>query len=197
MLAFETKDWPVGKLDESNQLLSNVKQQILQAVPSHVAPAELLVQIQQLAKVFQYELEIANEHIGLREAEIDFAADGFQNILYDVAYRLFELNQKYGGDASLIRSKFDFDDVYQAWLDASARILTTRYTYTHDGVSFELQVIYNAYGRVGFQVTVAGQTYYVLDSVLACPAANYMKSLTEKVAYALREAFLGDWRENR
>lgn len=190
MLSFEPKDWPVGKMDGSSQTLAMVKQQVLRSVPPAVAPAELLAQIRQLAALFRHELTIANEQIGLREVEIDFAVDGFQDILRNVAYHLFELKQIYQGNSALIRENFDFAGVYQAWLDASTRLLTTRYSYTHNEITFELQVVYNAYGRMGFQVSAAGQTHYVLDTTLTCPAANYMKDLCERIAAALVEAFL-------
>ncbi len=190
---FEKKDWPVGDLREARQPLSFVKQRVLEAVPLQVLPPELLLQIEQLTTIFRYELEQVNEDIGLREVEIDFAVDGFHNVLHDVAYRLLELNQVYRGDTGQIRAEFDFTGCYQAWLDAVTRVLTTSYSYTHNGVMFDVRIVYSAYGRVGLEVTVNDQVHYVLDSTLACPAINFMEVLCRQTAQALCEALTSAW----
>ena len=182
LIQFETKDWEVGRLDDSQQALVAIKQQMLAAVPSRLSQAELLSQVRQLAAIFRGALEMANDEIGLRDVEIDFAVDGFHNILHDMAYHLFGLSQQYP-DATLLEANFDFSTVYQTWLDASTRLLTTAYTYTHNGNRFDLRVIYTAYGRIGLQIKIAGETYYVYDNSLACPAANYMGNLTKEVTF--------------
>jgi hypothetical protein len=83
---------------------------------------------------------------------------------------------------------FVFDTIYQQWLDDSVQLATKQYRYIHEGRQFELFVVNNAYGRVGMEVHIEGTCTYVLDTSLACPAANYMKDLCRDVTEALLEA---------
>ncbi len=185
---FEAKDWSVGTVTASGSRLVLITHKVIEAVPSSITASELLSQVDMLVGIFRNLLEAVNEQIGLRQVEIDFAADGFQNVLRDVAYQLLRLSQTYAQDSSQIRQRFDFSVIYQSWLDASARVFSTSHSYVHQGSRFEVRVVYYAYGRVGLEVRVDNQTYYVLDPTLACPAARYMEDLSQRVAQALCNA---------
>jgi hypothetical protein len=75
-------------------------------------------------------------------------------------------------------------------LDASVRVSTTYQIYTYQNIKYQVQVIYNPYGRVGLKVEVAGEVYYVADLALACPALHYMRDLCGAVAQELCAALI-------
>lgn len=182
---FEPKDWQgLGTLDGSGKALAALRQRMLAAVPTAVTLAELIFQVQALADRFHVELTAINPQIGLREAEVEFAVAGLADVLQSVAYQLMQLSHTYRHDPSQIHTHFDFSGLYQNWLDASVRVSATRRIYTHQNVTYQVQVIYNPYGRVGLKAEVAGEVYYVADAALACPALHFMQDLCGTLAQA-------------
>jgi hypothetical protein len=115
---------------------------------------------------------------------------GFADVLQSVAYQLIQLSHTYRHDPGQIQSHFDFAAVYQSWLDASARASAATHFYIYNDATYAVQVVYNAYGRVGLKVQVAEEVYYVADTALACPASNYMLDLCGAVTQALCEALI-------
>jgi len=183
---FEPKDWQgLGSLDGSGKALATVRQRVIEAVPPTVTLAGLISQVEGLINLFQRELAAINSQLGLRDVEVDFAVAGFADVTQAVGYHLLQLGHLYRHDPSQISSNFDFSAIYQSWLDASVRISTTTHLYTHENVQYEVQIVYNAYGRVGLKVLVAEEVYYVADMALACPASAYMMDLCGEVAQAL------------
>lgn len=183
---FEPKEWQgLGSLDGSREALPIVRQRVLAAVPQTVHLTELIPQVQALTDCFHRELAAINRQIGLREVEVEFAVAGFADVMQSVAYNLIQLSHTYRHDPAQIKNQFDFSTLYQNWLDASARVSSTRHSYLHQDVTYQIQIVYNAYGRVGLKVAVADEVYYVFDPALACPAANYMFDLCSIVAQSL------------
>jgi hypothetical protein len=183
---FEPKEWQgLGSLDGSGKALATVRQRVIEAVPPTVTLAGLISQVEGLINLFQRELAVINSQIGLRDVEVDFAVAGFADVTQAVGYHLMQLGHIHRHDPSQISSNFDFSAIYQSWLDTSVRISTTTHLYAHENVQYEVQIVYNAYGRVGLKVLVADEVYYVADMALACPASAYMMDLCEEVAQAL------------
>lgn len=183
---FEPKEWQgLGSLDGSGEVLPFVRQRVLAAVPPTVPLTELIPQVQTLTDCFHRELVAINPQIGLREVEVEFAVAGFADVMQSVAYNLIQLSHTYRHDPAQIKNHFDFSALYQNWLDASARVSATVHTYLHQDVAYQIQIVYNAYGRVGLKVTRADEVYYVFDPALACPAANYMLDLCDAAAQSL------------
>lgn len=188
---FEPKDWQgLGSLDGSGKALALLRQHLLEAIPTTVSLAELIFQVQALTDYFYRELVAINPQIGLREVEVEFAVAGLADVLQSVAYHLIQLNHAYHHDLEQMQQHFDFSSVYQNWLDASVRVSATTQTYTYEDVEYQVQVIYNPYGRVGLKVEVAGEVYYVADLALACPALHFMQDLCDAMAQALCAALV-------
>lgn len=186
---FEPKEWQgLGSLDGSGSALPLVRQRVLAAIPPSVLLTELIFQAQALTACFQRELTAINRQIGLREVEVEFAVAGFADVMQSVAYTLIQLSHTHQHNLAQIKEQFDFSSLYQNWLDASARVSTPPRIYLHEGVSCQVQIIYNAYGRVGLKVTTADEVYYVSDPALACPAATYMFDLCSAAAQSLCDA---------
>lgn len=186
---FEPKVWEgLGTIEGAGPVLAALRRRVIQAVDTQINPANLVTTVDQLTAIFEQELEAANRQIGLRPVEIEFAVSGFYDVLQAVAFHLIQLVYTYQNNPAQISSQFNFAGVYQLWLSDSARVSSTIHVYQHAGTRFEVQVIYNAYGRVGLQVNVANQLHYVTDMSLACPASNYMQDLCRQVATALCSA---------
>jgi hypothetical protein len=189
---FDPKNWAgLGSLKTSSQAMKELKQRLIEAVPPLIIPIRLIDEVDTLTDSFRHELETINPQIGLRPAEIDFAAAGFQDVLHAVGYHLLQLAHTHRHNPALIGQHFDFAGVHQIWLDESVRVSTTVHNYLSGDNQFQVQVIYYAYGRVGLEVIVpTGESFYVTDSSLACPASQFMETLEEQVAQVLVQAFL-------
>jgi hypothetical protein len=185
---FEPKTWAgLGTLGPNGEaLLTTIKTRVLAALPPTLDPPALRAQIEVLSHTFRYELELVNEQIQLRPHDVGYAVAGFQDVLQAVVYRLLELHYT---DPATVRRDFEFQPIYQAWLDAGARVDTKSHSYTHARHEFVVRVIYNPYGRIGLEVEVAGGQYYLADTSLACPAGEFMEDLLRVVSKALCEAF--------
>ncbi|NJN95965.1 MAG: hypothetical protein HC875_18580 [Anaerolineales bacterium] len=183
---FEPKEWQgLGSMEGSSQALLQMRQRLLDAVPQTVPLTELIPQAQAITDCFHHELAAINSQIGLREVEVEFAVAGFADVMQSVAYNLIQLSHTHQHNLAQVKNQFDFSSLYQNWLDASARVSAPPRSYLHEGISYRIQIVYNAYGRVGLKVSAADEVYYVLDPTLGCPAANYMFDLCDAVAQAL------------
>jgi hypothetical protein len=183
---FSPKNWEgLGSIDRAGPALTQMKQNLLQAVPSQINVRFLREHAVALGGLFRNELQLANVQIGLREVEVDFAAAGFQDVMDAVALRLMRLGLS---RPTAMDETFDFEAIYQHWLDDSARVFEQEFEYPHLGEVWQVQVVHYAYGRVGLQVTMPAQRVYVLDAGLACPAAGYMHELCAEVAARLCQA---------
>ena len=189
MAHFESKEWAgLGSLEGAGPALATVRQHVIQAVPPQVTLTALLSVVDDLSDVFNRELEGANVQVGLRPVEVDFAVSGFNDVLQAVAYRLVELYHSHSDDLAQLSQNFDFADIYQSWLNNSVQVSTTTHVYEHGDTQFNVRIIYNIYGHVGLEVTVAHELYHIMDMSLACPASSYMYDLCNHVAQALCRA---------
>lgn len=188
---FEKKDWEGrGMLNGSGESLSIVRRRITASIPDEMSLRSIMRDIDALAELFHQELLMANDHIGLRPLELDFAVAGFHDVLQSAGYQLIQLFQRHRDEPRRISDSFNFPELYQNWLDASVRLSNTVYQYKFGGQNFLCQVINYPYGRVGLRVEVAGEIFYVLDTALACPAADFMEKLSREVCEALCQAFV-------
>lgn len=183
---FSPKDWTgLGSLERGGPALAHMKQVIVGAVPALIPLHRLRDQALALSGLFFGQLQLANADIGLRDVEVDFAAAGFQDVVDAVAMHLIQLSHTHQRDLAQIQSHFDFEVVYQNWLEASARVFEQEHHYSQTGVDFTVRVVHNPYGRVGLEVGVKDETVYVADPALACPAAGYMHDLEAELAAAM------------
>ncbi|MFN8453615.1 MAG: hypothetical protein U0401_02910 [Anaerolineae bacterium] len=186
---FEPKDWTgLGSINGCGQLLAGMRQNVLKAMPPTTKLPELFPLVEALTDLFHQELVTINPHIGLKEVEIEFAVAGLADILRGVAFKLIQLCQTYRSDLSQVQRNFDFEAVYQGWLDDSTRLSSVTHPYHHDDATYQVQIVYNPYGRVGLKAQINGEIYYVGDMSLACPAASYMHELCGEIAAKMCEA---------
>jgi hypothetical protein len=179
---FEPKNWDgLGSIKGSGEAMARIKDNVLADIPEAIPLTGLLSLADILSASFRYQLELANDHIGLRLHDVGFAVAGFEDVLRDATYQLLRLNHTYQGDVSQIRQNFDFLSVYQTWVGASVRVSSGLHTYQHAGDIFAVQIVNHIYGRVGLCVRVDSNIYFVEDKSLACPGENFMESLCGEV----------------
>jgi hypothetical protein len=186
---FEAKEWVgLGSTEGAGAILAAVRQQLIDAVPSHITIQTLMPVVDEIAQRFRQELTVANQHIGLRPVEVDFAVSGFYDVMQAAAYRLAELTHLHRQNLEAVVDKFDFLSIYHAWLNDSVRVSGLVHNFQHHDQQFKVRLIYYIYGHVGLEVDVVGEIYYVTDMSMACPASNYMQELCGAVAQALCES---------
>ncbi len=193
--SFEPKVWvSLGSMNSTHtsEGLELLKAEVLKAVPAVVQMNDLLRVVDDIAKTFSLEFQTVNTHIRLKSEEVEFATSGFHNVMHDVAYTLLRLNHIHQGERERICSAFNFQQVYQNWIDASTRISAMTHFYVHHDINFKVRVIYNVYGRVGLEVREGDRVFYLADMSLACPASNYMMTLCEETTQKLCGAVLGN-----
>lgn len=191
LATFEKEDWEGHTMGEgSGNHLSSVKERILASIPGEVGLRTIMRDIDALSEIFHQELLMANEQIGLRPLKLDFTVAGFRDILQSAGYQLIQLLQRHRDAPLKISESFDFPELYHNWLDASVRLSHKVHKYKHEDQEFLCQVINYPYGRVGLRVKAAGETFYIIDTSLACPAADYMEILCEEVCEAICKAFV-------
>ncbi len=187
---FEPKEWDgLGSMKGAGEALSGMRDELIDAVPQAITPQNALSTVDLLAHTFRAQLKIANKQIGLRFHEVGFAVAGFQDVIRNVIYQLLRLNHTYQGAPALINENFDYDSAYQSWLEASVRLSFTVHTYHHDNYPMNIRIVNHIYGRVGLEVRVADDVYFVLDKSLACPGETFMWELCRDVAQTLCERY--------
>jgi hypothetical protein len=185
-MRFSPKDWSgLGSLERGGPALAHLRQVVVSAVPAAIPLHQLRDHVLALSGLFLSQLQLANADIGLREVEVDFAAAGFQDVLDATAMHLIQLSHTHQRAVAQIQKHFDFEAVYQNWLEAGARVFEQEHLFTHNNFDFKVRVVHNPYGRVGLEVRVSTETIYVADPALACPAAGFMHDLDADVARAL------------
>jgi hypothetical protein len=175
---FEPKTYEgLGSVEGAGAELNGVRAALLAAIPSRVAPTDLLPTVEALMSLFKTQLYAVNNVVGLRPVEVDFAVAGFADVTQAFAYAL--VRARLGGDPP------DFDTIYQAWLESSARVAYTVHEYTHNERVWQVQVVSHAYGRAGLIAESDGEIYYVADATIACPAEGFMAGLLREVCAGL------------
>lgn len=168
---FEPKDYTgLGSIDRAGASLKYVREGILAALPPPNDLQAWLMKLPTLEQRFRELLEEINPEVKLRDVEIEFAAAGFRDVCEAVVYsRLEARNRKQVAPA--------FDVVYRGWYAASVRVSQK----VHHFMNCKVQVVTSAYGRIGLEVQIGEQTYFVHDASVACPAEGYMYNLLREV----------------
>jgi len=188
---FEPKNWVgLGSMDGAGQGLKRVEQAVLNMLPGQVSPAHLLDLGDGLSTRFYQELKIANQEIGLSPVEVEFAVAGFKDVLQGISYQLIQQYKLPGDPLQNLSEAFDVEKIYQDWMQANTQVSGTTHTYPHGDRVFACRVMYDPYGRLGLLVEVEGLTFHVLDTSLACPAANFMHRLLTQVGNRIYRGLL-------
>ncbi|GAB4513278.1 MAG: hypothetical protein OHK0046_13950 [Anaerolineae bacterium] len=179
---FEPKDYTgLGSVNSGGEAMNIIRVSVVSVIPPSIHVLELLPFVEQLQKYFRVRLYMANAEINLRDEEIDFAVSGFTDVVQKVADAII-----YAGNTHTPIP--DFDPLYQQWLDDTTRVSRRVHTYKHNGQMWNVNVLNNAYGRIGLIVETAEGMHYLYDPKLACPAEGFMYNLLKEVAVRISGA---------
>jgi hypothetical protein len=177
---FEPKEFNgLASIHHSKTQLNALRTTLIDAVPETLPVSELMRFTGNLSHLFRVKLYEVNDAIGLKPVEIDFAAAGFEDVCQAWLYAFMQARVEKNSRPSISR-------IYQEWLEGSVRISQTRYHYDHQGETWHIQIINNAYGRAGLVIETASQTFHVRDVSLACPAEGFMEQLLTAVLSKLQ-----------
>lgn len=176
---FESKDYEnIGNLDKGTEL-DVLTQAVMDIIPDHIRLNDMLTVIDRITLVFKQTFALINETIHLKTVEIDFATAGFQDVLYNLYYKLLEARTQG-------KTEVDFEAVYTQWLYDSVRVTHRTHDYPYQDETWQIQSINTIYGRIGLKITTPQQIYYVHDIKLACPAESYMYRLLKRVSVKIQ-----------
>lgn len=176
---FEPKDFAgLALIDNAGSALNELREALLAAIPDDIAVSDVLLCVDTLREMFRAGLHGSNQLIGLKPEEVEFAVSGFGDVLMNWAYHLIQTR---GAPA-------DFSAIYHDWLQNSLRISQTKHAYQHDK-TWHIQIVNHAYGRMGLQVEMQAEQFYVLDGIYACPAQGYMQALLSDMGQKIAENF--------
>lgn len=178
---FEAKDYAgLGRIDAAGSHLNALRDNIIEALPPRLPPMQWLNEVAAVTRQFQKYLYHINDHVGLRDVEVEFAVAGFSDVLQVYAYALAR--------AEAARSPIpDFRVLYEEWLFGTAKVFNERHAYMIDDQPCTVRVVAHAYGRIGLLIHAA-QTYAVYDPVLACPAEGFMSGFLAEITHHMRLA---------
>ncbi|RMG89625.1 MAG: hypothetical protein D6712_01370 [Chloroflexi bacterium] len=182
---FEPKDYSgLGSMEGAGAEMNSLYQAIIEAVPASLTLPELVSLVDELELLFRVRLYEINSVIGLRTAELEFAVAGFSDVLQSLVYAV--------AHAQAAGQPFPpFPAVYANWLNTTVRISANVYHYQHEDKVWQVQVINNAYGRIGLMASCGDTTYYLYDPILACPAEGFMYRLLSDVGNRILVAMGG------
>ncbi|MCI0709329.1 MAG: hypothetical protein L0154_04120 [Chloroflexi bacterium] len=173
---FEPKDFTgLAAIDKAGAEMNELRQAILDTVPEKLTIANVLATADTLQELFRNGLYGINERIGLKVVEVEYAVAGFGDVLRNWVYALIRAQ-------SARVEPPDFQQVYHDWLNSSARLSQRVHDYDHRQQQWQVQIVNNAYGRVGLRVQRGDMVDYVDDGVYACPAEGYMTVLLAEIA---------------
>jgi hypothetical protein len=177
---FEPKSYvDLGSIEGVGPILVAMKEAVFTQLPHYSTPHQWLIHEASLRDLFCDELLRVNDQVRLRPAEVDFAVNGFGDVCSKWIYALIYAY-------STKTAPPPFADIYQQWLDDGVRIAQTAYPYIHQGVEWQIQVVWNAYGRVGLKIQRDEKVDYVSDNRLACPAERLMQGILTEVASQIK-----------
>lgn len=177
---FESKDYTgLGHIDSAGAALNQLRLTLIAAIPQQVHPMNWLSVIPDLTRSFEEHMYQINDQVGLRDVEIEFAVAGFSDALQAYAYAIVYANSTH-------TPLPEFQHVYTEWLNGTTRIYADQHTYILDDQTCTVQVIANAYGRMGLLIHAA-ETYAVFDPMLACPAEGFMTTLLTDIAHHMQQ----------
>jgi hypothetical protein len=176
---FEPKSYDgLGRIDSAGAELNSVRQAIVSLVKSIGQPEDLSIWLKTshvLRDFFQRQLESVNPQVGLRPPEVEFAVAGFGDVIEAVIWALLRARATKSAAPP-------FAAIYAEWLNNTVRASQTIHEYAQGGERWGVQMVNNAYGRVGMYIRADDAVYFVADSTLACPAEGFMQSLLAEVA---------------
>ncbi len=178
---FEPKNYAgLGSIEAAGETLNIIRTSILSVIPPELHYTQLMPFSDQLKGYFRVRLYMANDEIRLHDEEVDFAVSGFEDVMMTVIYAILH--------AGNTRTDVpEFDVLYLRWLDDTVRVSRRIHTYTTpSGEQWEVNIINNAYGRLGLVVHTPTATHYLRDSRLACPAEGFMYHLLKEAAARLQ-----------
>lgn len=172
---FEAKDFTgLARIDHASGALNELRATVYQAIPSQLAPADVIDFLGRLSHLFRVKLYEVNPSIQLKPVEIDFAAAGFEDVCQALGYAWMR--------SVATRTQVDFAAVYQTWLDGTTRIASASYLYPIGATTWQIRVLNTAYGRIGLEIQMDQAIYYVRDTAYGCPAEGFMAALLAGVA---------------
>lgn len=173
---FEPKEYEgLGSIEQAGAELNTVRQAVLDSVPEHITPQELMDFFYKLQAIFRNLLYGINESVGLQEVEIEFAVAGFGDVTQHLNYAIMR--------GVVAKGEMPpFMQLYGEWLNSTIRVSFNTYNYTHNGQTWQIRTVNHVYGRVGMIVDTGEGVHYVVDSSLACPAEGFMAQLLSDVA---------------
>jgi hypothetical protein len=176
---FELKDFSgLAAVDKGGAEMNELRQGMLQTLPQSFSLVDALTVADTLQAVFRNGLYGINEVIGLQVVEVEYAVAGFGDVLQNWMYALIRSHTAKSGPPQ-------FQQIYGEWLNGSTRLSQQVHDYDHKGDIWHINIINNAYGRVGLRVK-RGETFdYVQDGIYACPAEGYMASLLDDITREL------------
>lgn len=177
---FEPKDYDgLGRIDRAGLELNRVRAALLDALPQRMDKGGWLAFLPDYARLFEDQLYTINDHIGLKDVEIEFAVAGLSDVLHHLAYKMM-LTQFTPPPTN--PNPALFREVYSEWLDNSLKVFSQIYRYEHQGQTWQVQIIAHAYGRAGLVIHAGDETFYVYDAALGCPAEGFMATLLSDIA---------------
>jgi hypothetical protein len=162
--------------------MNELRRGMIKALPHTFTLTEALAVADTLQAVFLNGLYGINDLIGLQIVEVEYAVAGFGDVMQNWMYALIR-------SQSAKSSQPPFQQIYGEWLDGSTRLSQQVHNYNHDGATWHINIINNAYGRVGLRVKRGANVDYVQDGVYACPAEGYMAALLEELTGQLAARF--------
>lgn len=176
---FEPKNFAgLGHIDGAGEALDILRTAIIEAMPPRLTALPTFDFLEHIARLFENTMNAVNPLIGLRDVEIGYAVSGFNDILNSWLYDAIRATQTN-------TTATPFNTLYADWLANSGRRSEKMYTYSYQADEWKIRFLYNAYGRVGFQVDMPNQTVYIQDTVYICPAEGFIHQLTRDMVNKL------------
>ncbi|MEQ8671811.1 MAG: hypothetical protein RLP44_05045 [Aggregatilineales bacterium] len=172
---FEPKDYTgLARIDTAGADINALRDAVLKAIPSSLTLPELLGFTSTLTELFRTQLYAINDNVNLKDVEIEFAVAGFSDVLQAHFYERMRASAAKNPPQS-------FGMIYGTWLNDTVRISQQTHDYVHQGATWRVNILNNAYGRFGMIVELPDETVYVADASLGCPAEGYMFNLLRDV----------------
>lgn len=179
---FEPKDYSgLARIDTAGAHMNALWDEVLNAIPQSLTLPEMFAVISELTARFSEQLYAINDHVNLKDVEIEYAVAGFSDVLQAYFYERMRAS-------AAKTSPQSFAMIYNTWLENSTRVSHPAHEYTHQGATWQVNILNNVYGRFGLIVTLPDETLYVADASLACPADGYMSNLLRDVIAKLDAA---------
>ncbi|GAB4514582.1 MAG: hypothetical protein OHK0046_16880 [Anaerolineae bacterium] len=174
---------PPGSIDRAGSALNMVHYAMLDAIPGERPSQGWLAFGLELQRYFTRLLWRINPLVCLRASEIEFAAAGFGEVLQAYLYEV-QKTQMRGYPLP------DFFTIYSHWLEEAVVFSARKYPYTHQGATWQVQLIQTRFGVGGLRVEMPDEEVFVRDTVYVCPAEGFMGRLLSACAQRIHDAIV-------